>query len=275
VRVIDTRRDDAPPRLLGLPSGFRITLITGALLLGIFAVGLAVVAYLAATNHPGLPARQGTDLENQIANVFGVPRGKVDGSIVGDYLVERFYVVDVESGDHYVADLLKGRIQGLQFLPRADGSNGAILLLDLRGLQRDRALYAAYVNEVAPPEGEAGGYYLGLRVFPGMDDAFLVNYNGNIPPRHVPFRSPEGESGYDFLVTQRLLDVKGGPSAIGVDGYNYILSGTDNFPFLRNEFRIGKSVFLSELVVVDATAPQQQKAFFRLLDLYHRSTPPR
>src|SRR3954470_25016591 len=109
--AIDTRKEDAPPRLLGLPFGIRITLVTGALLVGILAVGLAVVAYLAATNHPGSPSRQGTDLENQIANVFGVPRGKGDGSIVGDYLVERFYVVDGESGDHYVADLLKGRIQ--------------------------------------------------------------------------------------------------------------------------------------------------------------------
>lgn len=273
--AVETQEDDglgAQPKLLALPLGVGLTPVARFLLWPLLTISLGLVILLASTFHPGLPSRHGTDLERQIAFVFGLPKGTLDGSIVGDYLVERFYVVDVESGDRYVADLLKGRIQGLQLLHREDGSSGAMMLLDLRGLQRDGSLYAAFVNAVARPEVESGDY-LGVRVFPGLDDAFLVNYNGNLPQRRVPFRGPEGESAYDFLVTQRLADVRPGAMLMGVDGYNYILNGSENFPFLRNEFRIGKSVFLSELVVVDATAPQQQKALFRLLDLYHRSPP--
>jgi hypothetical protein len=221
-------------------------------------------------DYPNTAPPRGTDAERQIATVFGVPAATLDDTVRGDLLVERFYAIDSETGEHYVADLLKGRVQRVQ---ETTGDNGLVtytLLLDLANLQRDKALLAAYVEAVAPPDDPDKGFYLGLRLPVGVTDAFKLNYDGALPPEHQEFRGPNDEDLYAFLVKQSYPDVTISPRLVPVAGYNFLLSNTDLFPYFRTEFRINKGIFLSELLIVDTTSRDQAATFYRLLQTYPR-----
>jgi hypothetical protein len=255
------------PRVLHprpLPAPLRVALVP------ILAALLALVGWLAAIHYPRLAPPQGTELERRIAGVFGVPRGRVDDRVVGDYLVERFYAMDVETGERYIADVLKGRITGILSTPQGAGSAAYTFLLDLRTLQRDRALYSAFVDTVARPD-TSGASYLGLRVLPGDDDSFPVNYDGQLPYRYQPFTGPNGERIYAFLRTKTLKQVESAPGIQRAGAYSYLLSSSDNFPFLRVEFGL-RAVVLSELLVVDATGRAQSDTLFQLLQEYPRGS---
>ncbi len=264
--TVDARKQDAPApdatRLLSLPDlklSIRARILIGALA----CVVVAAVAYAAVTFYPNTAPPPPSEVERQAAAMFGYPVDGADDKIVGDLLVERFYAVDAETGEHYVADFLKGRIQGIQ----SQGQENAgpyLLLLDLRNLQRDRALYAAYVDTVARPQGN----YLGLSTFSGGSDAFRLNYEGFLPDHRETIAGPNGQDPYEYLLTQKYDDVSQAQRLVKHDGYDYVLNNTDRFPFFRSEFRTGKAMLLSELIIIDTTAPAQRAKFLQLRSQY-------
>jgi hypothetical protein len=231
---------------------------------GFAALGLVLAAALAlaaAVRHPDAEPPIGTELEQRIAGVFGVP-DNADDRVIGDLLVERFYAIDVDSGERYVGDLLKGRIQSVQ----PSTYNGAIeytLLLDLQGLFTERAVYGAFMEEVARPVGPDVGDYLGLRVPGGVIDAFKLNYSGLLPTRRPAFRS-DGQDLQEFLASQRLSAETASPDLITVQGYNYLVSNTEAFPYFREQFATGRAVFVAELIIIDTTSPAAEGLLNRL-----------
>ncbi len=240
----------------------------------VLATALAVVgaAYAAATHYPVAGPPDGTELERRIVQVFGDPSvHDADDRVTGDLLIERFYILDLPTGDRYIADFLKGKIEAVQSVSAEGAGAGYLFLLDLKDMRRDRALYSAYVNEVSHPEETASGYYLGLIVPLGVSDAFALNYSGYLPPRRAGFRGPEEEDLQSFLLKQEYPKVTSAPRLIDVDGYNYLLSNSDAFPLFRNDFGLSRAIFVSELLVVDATSRTHRTAFYRLYD----SFPPR
>jgi hypothetical protein len=254
-----------------LPSLGRLPLWVRAGLMLLAIVALAGAAYYGATGYPDTSPPRGSALESRIAAVFSQPRATADGSVVGDYLIERFYAMDVETGRRYIADVMKGRITAVQSAKRdEEGAESYTLLLDLRNLQRDLTLFAAFVEQSAPPRADASGEYLGLRVLPGIADAFPLNYDATLPEQWRRFRSPEGEDAATFLGARKLSDVPA-PMPLAVDGFNYLLSSTDYFSFFEIEFGIEDAVFLSELVIIDATSRAQQTAYYELVEQLPRS----
>jgi hypothetical protein len=258
------------PRLLAVPFPRRWWQ-RGLIFLTIAAL-FAAIGYVAATEYPDGAPPSGTELESRIAHVFGVPRDGIDNRIIGDLLVERFYVLDAETGSRYVCDLMKGRISSVQTATIEGGALQYTLVLNLQNLNRDNALYAAFVEDVARPREPGVGEYLGLRTPNGLTDAFLINYTGILPERRLPFSSEDGENLQEFLLSRRYAQVTQSPELIGVEGYNYLLSNTDLFPFFRTEFGIGKAIFVSELLVVDTTAPAQQRTYYKLTEKYPLTT---
>ena len=132
-----------PARVFSLPP-LKITLLAKLHLLLVAAAVIATVVYLALEFYPAQTPPPPTEVERRAAALFGLPMQGADGKIVGDLLVERFYALDAETGERYVADFLKGRIQGLQSLG-AENAGPYIALLDLRNSQRDREIGRAHV----------------------------------------------------------------------------------------------------------------------------------
>jgi hypothetical protein len=60
-----------------------------------------------------------------------------DGVITGDLLIERFYVLDSTTGEQYIADMLKGRVQGVQESTNENGQVTYALLLISRRCRTD------------------------------------------------------------------------------------------------------------------------------------------
>ena len=252
----------AEPQLLAIPHFGRLPLWARGLVLLAVLAALAGVGYYAYGHYPDASPPRGSELEARIAAVFGRPVGGHDGSVVGDYLVERFYALSPETGERYVADILKGRIQAVQE-NRVDGVQSSYtFLLDQQNLRRDQNLYAAFVAAVARPEGPVR--YLGLRAAAGLRDAVLVNYSGFLPEAHLEFETDGGRGPYSFLLEKGL---RAPPQLIGVQGYNYLFSSSEHYGFFPSEFGLRAS-FVSELIVVDATSRQQHRTFLRLLEQY-------
>ena len=61
------------------------------------------------------------------------------------------------------------------------------------------------------------------------------------------------------------------PHLISVDGYNYLLSDSDAFLLFKNQYGLSRAVFVSELLIIDATSKADRTRYFRLLNSY----PPR
>src|SRR6185295_859193 len=110
----DAREQEAPPpsatKLLSLPH-FKLPLAFRILLSLVGCAGVAAVAYAAILYYPNSAPPPTSEVEQKAAAMFGYPVESSDGKIGGDLRVERFYAVDAETGEHYVADFLKGRIQ--------------------------------------------------------------------------------------------------------------------------------------------------------------------
>jgi hypothetical protein len=264
----DSYRTPRVPRLAGipLPAAWWARAIIGV----VVAAVLVAFGVLAAMTYPDGAPPQGSELDANIARVFSVPRDTSDDRIVGDLLVERFYVLDADTGSRYVCDLLKGRITSVQ-TNVINGAQQYTLVLDLKNMNRENAPYAAYVQEVARPREPGVGEYLGLRTPNGLADAFLINYTGFVPEKRMPFSSDQYENLQEFLTSRRFAEVTQSPELIGVDGYNYLLSNTDLFPYFRSEFGIGKAIFVSELLIVDTTSPEQQKTYDKVTEKYPRT----
>jgi hypothetical protein len=61
---------------------------------------LAAVGVVASKEYPRDVPRVGTVLERQVAEIFRDPTVEAwDGELVGDLLVERFYILDLITGD--------------------------------------------------------------------------------------------------------------------------------------------------------------------------------
>jgi hypothetical protein len=258
----------AEPRLLALP---RIRLprlvVAAAALLAVAST--AAIVFLALTYYPKAESTEPREVERRAAAAFGVPADGTDATIVGDLLVERFYAVDLDSGERYVGDMVKGRIQGVQSVGPV-GTERYLAVLDLTNLQQARALYAAFVETVARPQGS----YVGLRVFPGVSDAFRFNYDGSLPEEPRSISGPGGQDVYDFLLEQKYAQVSDGPRLVSVGKHNYVLNNTERFGFFRSEFRTGRALLLSELIIVDATATPQRATLLRLQTQYPVTSQP-
>ena len=260
---------DEPVRLLSRTPWDRWPLWRRLLLFLGFGLILAAVGYAGTRYYPDTSPPRGTQAERRIAEIFGAP-GSGDGVVTGDLLVERFYAIDADTGEHYVGDLLKGRVQGVQESTNENGQVQYALLLNLGNLQRDSALLRAFVEQVAAPTGDDAGFYLGLRVPMGLNDAFPLNYDGLLPPAKPAFHVQQSDSLYGYLVEQRYADVTLGARLVGVEGYNYLLSNTELFSYFRDLFRLNKATFMSELILVDMTGRSNAATYLRLLEQYPR-----
>ncbi len=226
---------------------------------------LLVVGFLADVLHPVSRPPQGSAVERQIATVFAAPSQAVaDDRITGDLMVERFYILDMGSGERYVVDFLKGRIQGLQTLTRPDGATSYMAILDATNLSRSRRAYSDYVRAIAPPD-PSEGYYLGLMTSAAREDAFPLNYSDPIPAQHQVFRSPDGEDAQQFLLDEAAAKDHTVPRLVHVQGYTFLLSNSDYFAAFRSQYGLDKTIFLSETLIVDATAPENRAQLLRLL----------
>jgi hypothetical protein len=223
------------------------------------AAGLLVIGYLGAQNHPEVLPVEGISAERQITEFYHREDG-ADFTLNGDLLIERFYIYNLETGQYQVADLCKGRVKDVFISTSGDWSVPTYqLLLERRGLERERARIASFVAAVTPVEAEPTGTYLGLRVQGGMVEAFNLNYDGSLPAHHAFFTGPAGEDVFSFLATLNYDVVTAGVPLVNIEGNNYLLSNTDRFPYLRDLFQV-RGVFLAQLILVDATSDSRLQA---------------
>jgi hypothetical protein len=264
----------APPRspaLLGWPvAGLRLRWKLA--LLAVAAAALVAAGFLAYERYPRAQTRTATDLERQLAATYRDPAVPVwDENLIGDLLVERFYIVDLETGQRYVADLLKGYIDDVEVVPREDIPPATVFLLESRNMRRDKAFFNAYLKGVTD-ETALPAHYLGAVMPAGDSDAFPANYGGEIFSRQ-PFLAEGIDDPYSYAVRQDYKEMTS-PRGIGVLGYVYVLNNSDLLPVFKTEFGLGKTAFVSELFVVDTTARDNRLLYYRLLEQYPRSRTP-
>jgi hypothetical protein len=263
----------APPPLLG----WRLSALPARLKWALASLAMAVVllaGFIASQIHPLGGAPEGSDLEKRIIEVSRDPTvDSWDDALRGDFLVERFYILDLNSGERYVADNLKGRISDVEVVRQEDRPEATLLLLDTRNMRRDRSFYAAFISSVSRPtnmEGIPDAFYLGVLAPSGDRDAFPVNYSGELPESRFPFEAGEDRDVYEFMLKQTYKDITS-PRGISVSGYVYALSTSDVLPLFKDEYKLERAIFVSELLVVDATSKANRRTFFELLQRYPRS----
>lgn len=258
-----------PPSLLGRPLT-HLPLWAKLALLVLVVAGLAVAAAVASNSYPRSAAPQATMLERRIAEVMRDPTVQAwDDSIVGDLLVERFYILDLGNGGRYVADFLKGRIDGVEVVPREDEAPADIFLLNTKDMRRDKAFYNSYIRSVSGADDALGAQYLGVVTPTGVSDAFPVNYNGYVPLLHSPFEVGGETDIYAYLKQQDLKQITS-PRGISVSGYTYVLSSSEIFALFKNEYKVDKAVFISEQLVIDATSRENKATYYKLLEQFPR-----
>jgi hypothetical protein len=255
-----------PPGFLRAHGRVRFLLVVA------FLIAAGVAAYVGANAHPDSAPRNDSALERKVVSVFGDPTVKdADDKLTGDFLVERFYILDELTGERYIADFLKGTIEGVQNVAADNVDPSYVFLLGLTNLKRQERLINAYVNMISQPEDLAAGSYLGLTAATGTTDAFAMNYTGALPNQRTAFRGPEGEDLQTYLLNQKYETVTDSPHLVTVDGYNFLLSDSDAFLLFKNQYGLGRAVFVSELLIIDATSKADRTHYFRLLNNY----PPR
>jgi len=264
----------ALPPAAPAPLGWPLSALPGAVRLSLLLIAagtVAIVGVIAARSHPQTPPPVGTELERQLAEVFHDHSMEFwDSAIIGDLLVERFYILDLLTGERYAADLLKGRIDGVEVVQREDQVPANVFVLNTRDMRRDRAFYNAYVRAVSRPDQVGQGAYLGLITPSGDRDAFPVNYNGEIPAAYAPFHTNDDSDPYTYMLRQNFKAVTS-PWGLSVAGYTYVLSTSDLLPVFKNEFKLERTMFVSELLIVDTTARQNKTTYYKLLDQFPRS----
>jgi hypothetical protein len=259
------------PAILGWPVaglGLRWKLA----LLVVVAAMLVAAGLLAYERYPRSQGRTATELESQLAATYRDPAvPEWDENLAGDLLIERFYIVELATGQRYVADLLKGYIDDVEVVPREDQAPATVYLLKSRNMRRDKAFFNAYLKGVTD-QTALPAPYLGAVMPTGDSDAFPVNYSGDIFGR-LPFLADGVDDPYSYAVRQDYKDMTS-PRGINVQGYIYVLSNSDLFPVFQAEFGLGKTAFVSELFVVDATSRGNRLLYYRLLEQYPRSRTP-
>jgi hypothetical protein len=233
------------PRIAALPAWRRVWLraLLGAASLA--AVGAGVV--IGYEQYPDQRPPRDAGAERLIASHFGVP-SDADDSLIGDYLVERFYVLD-EHGNRYVADLCKGRVTQLDSSMRKDWTGNYTVIVDRSAIQDQSAMLTGLLETAAAVD--AGARYLGARVQAGATEVFPVNYNGTAIYPLEPFEGPRGEDVFAFLAGLDFNAVSSGARVINRKGTNYLLSNTALFPYFREVFGVGKALIISHLIFLD------------------------
>jgi hypothetical protein len=232
-----------------------------ALVMLVIAGVLVPVGVWASTNHPD--GRNASRIERRIAEIYGRPDEGSDDKVIGDILIERFYVVDPESGQRYVADVVKGRVKEIQNWTNEFGTTFYTLVLERQSLQNQRQTLRAFVRELAPPPLDVSVAYLGLVIQPGAaDDAMAVNFDGTVPVGREPFYVWNRRPMYDTLLTQPIGSIAA-PQLMPSKGYNFLLSNSDLWPYFKTAFNVNKAVWVSEQILVDATSPQHRLAFYQ------------
>jgi hypothetical protein len=230
------------PAFFGLSLKGRVVAL--AFVLTIFAV-VGGAAYWGALHHPDYSSPRGTAAQARMIEVFGSSE-RGDEVVVGDYAIERFYALDLQTGQVFVADLCKGRVRHVVEWTMPDGTLGYTLDLDRRGIQADvlRTL-------VAQPDD--GATYLGVRVQGGPSEAFPLNYDGRLPRDRSTFRSPQGQDAAGFL--RRIASGAWRPTThlLNNDGTNYVLTSTETYPYFTVLFGLKNVLLLSHLQFVDGS----------------------
>jgi hypothetical protein len=227
-------------------------------------VVLASAGYVGATQHPVPQPPSEVEAATEIAAVFSEseqPAG--DLQLEGDLLIERFYTLDLETGQLKIADVCKGRVRDVIAAPGGDWVGYRYtLVLDRTGLSAEAARVAAFVRRVVPPEARQDGAYLGLRVPGGTYEVFSLNYDGSLPDQDVVFTDEDGRDAYAFLREQSFEDVtRVGMRLIGVEGNNFLLSNTELHGGFPIQFGTKRALLLGELILVDATSPEQVRLY--------------
>lgn len=267
----DRRGGEAPPFFTGHLRRLPLPAKAGVLIL--VALSLFFAGRLGAANVPHVVPPEGKELEAAIAAYLVAPSPfATDSTIVGDYLVERFYILDLADGQRYIADFMKGQIEGVVVDDSGEGFP-LMFLLDRRNMRRERELYARYVWAVAPPESPSLGLYLGMFTPEGMKDAFAVNYSGYLPagaPLDAAARARRHDDIHSLLLRHSFREVTANPRLVSLDGVTYLLSSSEHFPLWGSEYGITRAVFVSELLIVDATSHKARSVYW---DFFER--PPR
>lgn len=234
--------------------------VIAAVVLLIAAV-LVPVGVWASNNHPD--GRNASRIERRIAEIYGRPDEGSDDKVVGDILIERFYAVDPETGQRYIADVVKGRVKEIQNWTNEFGTTFYTLVLERQSLQNQRGTLRAFVRELAPPPLEASVAYLGLIVQPGAaDDAMAVNFDGTVPVGRAEFWVWNNRPMYDTLLSQPIGSIAA-PQLMPSKGYNFLLSNSELWPYFKTAFNLQKAVWVSEQILVDATSARHRLVYYQ------------
>jgi hypothetical protein len=212
---------------------------------------LAAAGYAGFSRHPDVsrptPAEAGREIAESIE--LG-PDGAFD--VTGDYLVERYYGIDLSNGQRFVADIGRGRVRNVVVELRGDWTDYKYsLVLDRSDAQMEQARISALVNDAAPPPGDDGSRYLGLRAFPDPMILRAVNYDGSLTDGVAPFRGPEGEDVFTFLAGQIYEDVSRRSHLLESDGTNYLLTTTASVWEIRDRMGISRAVLMGHLLLIN------------------------
>ena len=219
---------------------------------------VAAALYVGAAMPPDTTGPSSAEAASEIAGRFHIP-ADADETLIGDFLVERFYIYDTETGQRKVADIVKGRIQNVIVSMTGDWSGYDYrFALNRQGLEAERDRLKAFVATLAPPDPNLNAEYLGLWVQGGATGVFLFNYTGRLPEEHSSFSSPSGEGDiYEFLRLQDYAETSKRIRVLDVNGTSFLLRTAADAPYYRENFRTQKAILLAELLVLDGTSPAQ------------------
>jgi hypothetical protein len=230
----------------------------------LFSVLAGVVAgQIGASNFPDVRPAEGATAEARIASVFALQED-ADPVLRGDLLIERFYVVNVDTGETGVAKLCKGRVLDIHVSVRPDGNGAYMVSVDRQGLAREQDRIASFVEGVEVDSYQAARN-LGLRIESGATEQVRLNFDTLLPRERSEFRGPKGESIFAFLENERRQPWLGA-RLINIEGTNYLLSSTDVFPAFRGIFGVERALFISELVFVDSTSVEEAERYRHLAE---------
>ena len=226
------------------------------------AVLVALAMVWGATEPPDTSAPSSTEAGNQIARALGVP-DSADDELMGDLLIERFYIFDIVTGQTKVGDVCKGRIKDVVVSKAGDWSGYDYRLsLDRGGLERERDRISTFVNTTVPPELPQGAQYAGLVVQGGnLSSVFPLNYTGKLPVKRARFQGPEGEDIWMFMRKQDYTETSKRLRLVGFEGNNFLLRTTADSAYYQTQFKVEKAIMLAELIIVDTNTPAPQSTF--------------
>ncbi|MPZ48623.1 MAG: hypothetical protein GEU75_04795 [Dehalococcoidia bacterium] len=243
-------------RLSRLPKTIKLAVLALA------PIVLVIAGYFGMVSYPDASAPTAAEAARNIAATFHIPEN-ADQVLVGDYLIERFYILDVETGQRKAGDICKGRVKDIVVTMAGDWSGFDYrVVLDRTGLEGERDRIKAFVGTLAPVDPALNAEYVGLWVQGGPGGVFLLNYSGKLPEGHTRFSPPEdGGDVYSFLQVQDYAEVSKRLRLLNVDGTNFLLRSTAEAAYYRETFGTQKAVMLVELLVVDGTSPSQVSTY--------------